>query len=159
MLRVTAIAAVVLSLASAACAQTSQATSVVRVRIIDPTGAVIPGATVTATSAETASVTTATADPTGTALLHLPAGTYTASIKSSGFELFIGHFQAPMEPSAWFTVTLKVEANVDPIPIDGTLEPLTVERSALTASIPMIEVEALTLRAKPLHHHHHHNLL
>lgn len=72
-------------LAGAAHAQVTTAT--IYGRILDPTGAVIPGASVTATNERTGAATSTTSNERGEfTLTFLPVGRYTVSIEAPGFK-------------------------------------------------------------------------
>lgn len=54
-------------------------------RVIDPSGAVIPGATVTAQNSDTGASVSATANAAGDFYLRVPSGNYDVSIRQPGF--------------------------------------------------------------------------
>ena len=65
----------------------SQAT--VRGRISDPTGALIPGATITLSNNKGQTVATASADANGSYEVHVPSGTYSVTATFQGFAPFV----------------------------------------------------------------------
>ena len=90
--------------------------------VTDSTGAVIPNATVTVTENATKAVHTVQSDASGNYVVTtLPAGTYTVSVASAGFETFLAKnvvlnvaekrgFNIPLKPGAGST-TVTVEAS------------------------------------------------
>jgi hypothetical protein len=66
-------------------AQAGGATAQIRGQIVDPSGAVVMGATVTATNAEKGTARTATSDDQGYRLMSLPPGSYQLKVEASGF--------------------------------------------------------------------------
>src|SRR3977135_1273594 len=84
-MKITAIAAVIwLGVASSVFAQ--QSTGNITGRVVDPQGAAIAGATVTATNPETGFVRTETSDNAGTyRLAALPVAVYEVRVETPGF--------------------------------------------------------------------------
>jgi hypothetical protein len=72
---------------TAAAANANQATF--RGKIADPTGALIPGATVTVSNSKGQTVATATADASGGYEAHAPAGTYSVTATFQNFAPFV----------------------------------------------------------------------
>src|SRR5215469_16301469 len=67
-------------------ARSQEVTASITGTISDPSGASVPGATVTATSVERGIAYTATSNETGLYLIaHLPVGSYTMKVEKSGF--------------------------------------------------------------------------
>ena len=73
--------------------------------VVDPTGAVVPGATVTVTQTQTALTRQAQTDSRGGYTVStLPAGTYTVRIEAKGFKTFQRQMWVwPSTPSAALT--------------------------------------------------------
>src|SRR5687768_17535929 len=64
----------------------ANATAELRGRVLDPNGAGVPGATVTATNDARGTTRTVTTDDAGNyVILSLPPSTYTIKVESSGF--------------------------------------------------------------------------
>ncbi len=98
--------------------------------IADPSGAGVPGATVTAKNLATASVRKATTSDTGTySIPNLPVGKYEVSIEKTGFSLL-----------RFNDIELTVAQNLT---LDGTLELGAVTQSVEVAgsSVPPINLE------------------
>jgi hypothetical protein len=132
-----------------AAAQT-ESKSAVTIRVMDATGAVIPGAAIHAANVDTGAVQSISTGPTGSASLSPPSGTYTASISARGFETFVGHFTVPVETGGPFEVMLRVGSSGPMVDVEL---PMPEEHSDLIASIPLIPLETLTaLPAKRLRH-------
>ena len=76
-------------LASAAVTHAADVTARIRGIVTDPTGAVIPNVTVTATNAASGQVYTTTSQANGDyEFLRLPIGTYNVTVNASGFKSF-----------------------------------------------------------------------
>src|SRR6266567_9037854 len=101
---------VVLLGALSASAQVDYSTATLRGTITDPQGAVIPAATVTATSAATGVRKSVKADSGGHyQMLALPPGTYQLSFEATGFgKSVIRGVQVTVGQSLVFDTTLKV---------------------------------------------------
>ena len=78
-----------LLLAASPLLHAADVTARIRGVITDPSGAIVPGAAVTAINSETGVTFQATAQNNGTyEFLHLPIGTYTINVVASGFQTF-----------------------------------------------------------------------
>ena len=133
----------------------AESKTAVKIRVMDATGAVVPGAAIHAANVNTGAVQSISTDPTGSASLSLPSGTYTASISARGFKMFVGHFIAPVETGTWFDVKLEIaQENCGPcMSIETPFMP--EEHFALATSIPLIQPETLnSLPARRLRHRH-----
>jgi len=121
----------------------AQTTGVLQGSVTDPTGAIIPGALVTATGAsgKTASAKT---DGTGAYTIQgLPAGTYTVSVVAKGFARFL---QASVAITAG--QTLKLDAALD---IRVEKQQVTVEDETPTLDVsPESNAGAIVLKDKDL---------
>src|SRR5437016_2274374 len=124
--------------------------------IKDPSGAVIPNATVTATSLDTGAARTATTGADGTYKFNLlPPGNYKGRIEASGFK--------PVEvPSATVNVTetevldhnLEVGAQTQTVTVEGEVETIQTTSSALGTV-----ASARTMTELPLNTRNYTNLL
>lgn len=102
-------------------------------RVMDTTGAVVPGVTVVATNVETGVLTSATSNESGNyQLLYLNPGTYKLTVEQPGFKR--------VERTA-------VEVRVgDAITLDVSLEPGQVSESVtVTAETPLLEASEATV--------------
>lgn len=93
-------------------AQPAPATSgVLRGHILDPTGALIPGAQVTVTTAKGAPVKTMTANAAGAYLVQgLPAGSYVIEVSFTGFAPFVS---APIDLAAGQAKRIEIKMAVE----------------------------------------------
>ncbi len=103
-------------------------TARIRGTVSDPVGAVIPGASVTATNAETGVTFPTKTQPDGTyEFLHLPLGTYSITVVSPGFATFNAsgirldidtNYVEPVKLSVGATQEISVKA--DAVQVDST---------------------------------------
>jgi len=98
--------------ATPAPAQAAPATTgVLRGHVLDPTGALIPGAQITVTTTKGASAGTATASASGTyAVRGLPAGSYIVEVTFTGFAPFVS---APIDLAAGQSKSVDVKMAVE----------------------------------------------
>lgn len=138
-----------------AAAQT-ESKSAVTIRVMDATGAVIPGAAIHAANVDTGAVQSISTGPTGSALLSLPSGTYTASISARGFETFVGHFTVPGDDKRPFDVKLDIAESLSGFPVEPLiLEPMETSPSYFPVAIPLVEPQTLdALPARRIRHRH-----
>ena len=88
MTRIVSLLIFVFVFALSALAQAGVSTSEIKGRVTDPNGAVVAGATVTATDSERGTTRTATSDDQGEyRILTLPPGTYQLRVQASGFSM------------------------------------------------------------------------
>src|SRR6185503_17180179 len=101
-------------------------TATVRGTVKDPSGALVPLASVTITDADRGTSQTTMADEEGRfAITALPPGQYVLTVEAAGFKKF---------SSARFTLTVQQQATVDPRLDVGALNE-TVEVSATAAEV------------------------
>jgi hypothetical protein len=103
-------------------------------QVMDPSGAVVPGAQVTATQTETKVVTRTTTTATGNySIPSLPIGTYEVRIEAAGFRQFVTQGLTLMANS-----TLRVNAKLE-------LGPIT-EQVTVTAQAAQLQTENAAIR-------------
>ena len=137
---------VVLLGALSASAQVDYSTATLRGTITDPQGAVIPAATVTATSAATGISKSVKTDSGGHyQLLALPPGTYQLSFEAPGFGKSVARgVQLTVGQSVLFDTTLKVGTVSETIEVGTNSVPLIqVEQSQQANTINSMQVEDL----------------
>ena len=133
-------------------AQAQQATATLTGVVTDPTGAVIPGANVTATNKATnLSRTTSTNEEGLYVISSLPVGSYEVKISASNFKTKIS--ESPVSLQVGQTVTLNAElpvGNIDATVVDLINEmPLVdTETSKVDAVISEKEIENLPLNGR-----------
>jgi hypothetical protein len=113
--------------------------------IMDPTGAVIPGATLlardTATGAEYSTVSTATGNYTIPSLL---AGTYDLTITAAGFEKYIQHgITVEVVQVLRVDIVMKVGAATESVTITADAPLLRTENAEVNANLSTDRVDAL----------------
>ncbi len=109
----------------------------IRVRVIDPTGAVIPKANVAAINEQTALEATSTTDDEGLCLLrNLPPGTYHIVVSMQGFQTY-----AMQSVPVYSSNVTELEVKLGVGAVSQTVE---VSAQAFTVSTDMASVVALT---------------
>lgn len=124
---------ILFSLLSGLCLYGQSFTASIRGVAVDPTQAVVPGATITATDVERNLKHTTRTDENGRyVLLSLPPGTYALSAEASGFRTFV---------SSRFTLQVQQEATIDVALLLASTE-TAVE---VTATQPMLNMTSAGL--------------
>jgi hypothetical protein len=131
---------------SSAVAQTITAT--VRGTVLDPAGAVVPGASITARNVDTGVKTgTVTDQNGGYSIRFLPIGTYTVTAAVSGFETSsVGPFVLQIDQIAKIDIQLKVGSVSTTVSVNTETSPeLQTESATLGTSISSASLEGLPL--------------
>jgi hypothetical protein len=94
--------------------------------ITDPGGAVIPGATLTATNLATDATTTTTSTSAGVYLLgNLPIGQYRVGAQSEGFKTYVNEQMSVITgTTSLLNITLEIGTVVETVTVTGTVTPL-----------------------------------
>ena len=109
-----------------------------RVRILDPTGAVIPGATVTATNPATGSVITRNTTDAGFYVLSpLVPGEYKVTVTAKGFEELVQeHVVVNAMAVVGLNLTLTVGSSTQEVTVTGAPPTLETSNGQLGITIP-----------------------
>ncbi len=113
----------------------------------DPTGAVIPKATISITNKDTGVTREATADEAGRySLLNVPAGTYEAKISAAGFRPVIRtDVVVQINIVSRVDVTLEVGAVTESVTVAGTAAMLTTDKADVHTELSTRAVTQLPL--------------
>src|SRR5262249_2680177 len=110
----------------------------IRGSVTDPSGAVVPGADVTATNVATG-VTSSTVTSTG-GVYNIPitrAGVYRIEARKAGFKKEIqDNVLVGLEQTVGVNFTLEVGAVAQTVKVTGTAAPLNTETTEVSTSIP-----------------------
>jgi len=123
-----------------------------KVTVVDPIGAVVPGSRVTVTSAATGVQNSGLAQADGTADFDLTPGSYQILITARGFKAWTTDAVIPGGRETPVTSSLSVESGSCPcvVPEPSDISP---ESAQLSDSIPLAPVQLLTLRSvRPRRH-------
>src|ERR1022692_3621154 len=93
----------------------------IRGTVVDPSGAVVPGAKLTATNVATGLTYTVTSSSDGLfAFLQLPIGDYKVVVEKAGFKTFMeGHIHLDLDQIFNLRVTMEVGAVTDTITVEA----------------------------------------
>lgn len=122
-------------------ASTAQLIGTVR----DPQGAVIPGATVVITNASKGFSRSDTTDAQGSFhLLLLPPGSYSVSVKASGFtESLQQNVTLTVGEQAELPVTLKLGGVSEQVVVDASADVIETQRSSQSTTIDQLKIDNL----------------
>ena len=128
----------------------SQVSAVLSGRVTDPTGAVIAGATVTATSQETGISRTTTTNHAGMyELMALPIGHYQLSAKKTGFgEQVRTGILLVVGQDATVDLSLKVGELTEQVKVEGDAELVNATTQGISGLVGEKEVKALPLQGR-----------
>lgn len=113
--------------------------------VTDPSGAAVPGATVTATNAQSGTVQSTTTISTGVYLFSdMPPATYTIAVQKQGFETCAGQ-GIVLDPSAsrTFSCALKVGATIETVQVQAGALQVQTDTSQLNSVINSQQIEQL----------------
>jgi Carboxypeptidase regulatory-like domain/TonB-dependent Receptor Plug Domain len=115
--------------------------------VTDATGAVIPNATITVTENATKAAHVVTSDATGNYVVTtLPAGTYTVSVTSTGFESFVAKTVVlNVAEKRGFNIQLKAGAASTTVTVEAAAVTVDTESSAQAGTLVGHQIENLEL--------------
>jgi len=121
-----------------------------RGRVIDESGAALPGATLTVTHRETGSVRTTVSSETGAFVLPaLQVGAYDVRVELSGFStLTQQNLRLGVGESANLTFTLNLASVQENITVTGETPLVDVKQSSIAGRVGTVQVEALPLNGR-----------
>lgn len=146
-----ALSASILLIASpAAEAQSQAATGNIEGRVLDPNGAVVPSATVTATNDATGLEKTATTNAEGSyRIILLPPATYTVKVVATGFTAAPVHVTVTVGSQAPLDITLAVAgANVGAVTITDEASVVETGRTSVATTINQKSIENLPINGR-----------
>src|SRR5260370_7798030 len=117
--------------------------------IKDPTGAVIPGATVTATKAETGVDHTAKTSGDGFyRISELAPGNYKIKVEAKGFKTTESKIQVTAEAVAGFNAELQPGGGTETVTVSGAPSPIDTESGNVSRTLPATPILPLPLRRR-----------
>jgi len=120
--------------------------------VTDPTGAVVPNATVTATHLATNTSKTMSTDSSGSfELLNLQPGAYNVSVKAAGFKEIVQQ-NIPLDPRAIVRVNavLQVGATQTTIEVKGLVPVITTETATVSSMEGSEQINQLPINTRAL---------
>jgi hypothetical protein len=118
--------------------------------VTDSTGAVLPGATVTATNTDTGFNRTVTADTSGEyAIPSIPTGTYTVAGELSGFKgIQMSNIRVGVDQRVRIDLRLEVGDMTESITIEATTPLVQASSSDLSVTVSEDEIKTLPLNGR-----------
>jgi len=124
-----------------------------KVEVTDQTGALVPGARITATNNATGARVDAATDATGQSVIHLDQGIYDLKVTAPGFKHWMEtNVDAKAETNR--TITLLIGDYSGPPTVQQAPE-IPLDRQEFAAEIPLIDLQKLAAQAKPLRRRPH----
>ena len=118
------------------CLQAQTGTGNIQGTVTDPTGAVVPGAAVTAVQKETAQQHNATSNSTGSYLIpSVPNGNYKLTVEAKGMETWKGDLTLEVGQTAEIKVSLKIGQNTAQVTVAGDVSELTTTTDATLSTV------------------------
>ena len=145
--RVLLVALALVMAASLALAQGTGATTPLSGRVVDTTGAVIPGADVTAKNNATAATYTTVTGPDGTFRIpYVNPGTYTVTVSLMGFKtVSLPDVQVVTATPASVRVVLDVGSLEETVVVTGATEIMQTQTASVQTTIAVKQIESLPL--------------
>ena len=118
--------------------------------VIDESGAVLPGATITAVHTETGTTRSAVTTTTGAYLMPaLPLGTYTITVELSGFAKVVREgYPLSVGQSAVVAFTMKLATLSETLTVTGESPLVQTKQSDLGGRVQTAQIEALPLSGR-----------
>ena len=142
---------VIFCASTAISSQAQQATATLTGVVTDPNGAVIPGATVTATNTATNfSRTTSTNDEGVYSISSLPVGSYEVKVSAENFETKTSESAISLNVGQTMTLNaeLKIGVNIQSVDLSGEMPLIDTNTSKVDAVINTKEIENLPLNGR-----------
>ena len=118
-------------------------------RVVDPSGAVLPGVTITATNKDTGASRTTTSSNTGDfSLPDLPLGTYDLEIALSGFQTQHTNVEVTVSRVAAVEVKMGLSQVAETVTVSGVALTLDTKSSTLANVIQPKQVQDLPLNGR-----------
>jgi Carboxypeptidase regulatory-like domain len=146
--RLLAVVVAVLSLSTVALAQLAQGE--LRGTILDESGAVLPGVTVTALHVETGTSRTAATAANGAYLMPaMPLGTYKVTAEIAGLSTMVREgFRPGVGEAVTINFTMKVAALQESVTVSGASPIIDTKKSELTGHVNPEQVQSLPLNGR-----------
>lgn len=113
-------------------------------QVLDPSGAAIPGATITATSAKTGAVRTAVTSGTGNyAISQLPPGGYTLKATAKGFKAQVGAVTVAVSATARANFKLPVGSETQTVEVSASSPIISTSNPNTTTTVTARQVSLL----------------
>jgi outer membrane receptor protein involved in Fe transport len=150
LVRLLALFACFLMTAVAALAQSQAATGNIAGRVLDPNGAVVPNASVTATNDGTGLEKTATTDGEGNyRIILLPPGTYTVKVNATGFAVAPLRVTVTVGGESPLDISLAVaSAKVDSVTVVDNAAVVETTRTSVATTINQRSIENLPINGR-----------
>ncbi|HEY8184789.1 MAG TPA: TonB-dependent receptor [Pyrinomonadaceae bacterium] len=130
-------------------AQQTVASASLSGRVQDPNGAMVRGASVTATKVETNQQRTVTTDDEGRyRFANLPVGTYNIAVEARGFDKFVRQLTLTVGQAVDLLLRLNVGGIVGSVNVAGELAVVETARTQLAETVLPRDIESLPLNGR-----------
>jgi hypothetical protein len=138
-----------LALSSGAFAQ-GGATSVLAGKVIDSSGAVLPGADVTARNVATGTTFTAVSGPDGGFTIPaIPSGTYAVTVSLMGFKtVVLNNVTATVGNTASVKATLEIGAFEETVQVEAAAQMVQTQQTSVSSTINVKQISSLPLAGR-----------
>jgi hypothetical protein len=141
--------ALVLALAGSSSLRAQTDTGRVQGTVVDPTGAAIPGATITITNTDSGTVSSAISDSQGNfSVLSLQRGAYQAKVAVNGFQQETVNFDLQVSQVKPINFVLKVGASSESVEVTSAAPLVDAETSSMGETVEGKELSELPLNGR-----------
>ncbi len=127
----------------------AQQLATLKISVTDPSGAVLPGATVTLKSLETGAKRTAVTEPNGAAVLaSLPAGSYSLTVEAKEFKPRVTPVMLSVGQTASLSVALGLSVREETVNVQATAEGIDPEKSEISQVIDAPKISDLPIQGR-----------
>jgi hypothetical protein len=153
------LAVIVLCALAGAAASAQQTTGNINGRIVDAQGAAVPGATVTARSAQTGFVRTDVSDGEGLYRLSaLPVGNYEVSAELSGFATWtLKDVTVNVAQTTDLNIDLKLAGLTEAVNVIAEVSLVKSTDSSVGGVVDVTKIESMPLNGRPIRESRHHD--
>src|SRR5438067_11293221 len=130
-------------------AQSQASTGDIEGRVLDPNGAAVPNASITAKNKETGLERTVNSDEEGNfRIVLLPPGPYTVSVKAPGFAVPAVNAIVTVGGKATLDITLQVQGLGDEVTVTDEAQAVETSRTSVATTINQRSIDNLPINGR-----------